>query len=1418
MVWHRIIGRLGNSGRRSGSKTRRRKRRILMLQQLTRRDLLASDIGAVAGVVFTDQALDGLTADDPRISGVQVQIFNDTNNDNTFDGGDLLVGTDTTDANGQYSFNGLSPGTYFVEQAAVAGQTTPAPVRVEVVNDAGVRVQAIDTYETATTAVAADAANPSVTSFTTAAEAIGGERDVQVTHDSGTSDVELEVDAAGDTLTVSTGTGTSGAALLQYDGTDGAIALAATGLGGEDLSNGDAFAGLDISIGADNPGGTLELRVYSNATDFSTRTINIPDNAGVAESIFVPFNTFTASGAGADFTNVGAIEARLNTVANLDVSVTIVESLRPDVVTTNLANVQPVSLGGQLFVDNDANGQNNGLRDGTEPGLTGITVELYQLAGPDDVVDPSTTAAASTILTGANGTYSFDGLTPGHYAVNVPSAQFDAGANLFGFANSTGNDPAPDPDNDVDNDDNATRLASGDVLSGTITLVSNNEPADDDDTDTNTNTTLDFGFFPQVDLSITKTINAAASNIREDGQVVFDIAILNDTPAGIDLVTATNVVFSDNLPDGLSFVEFRNLPAGAGAPSVNGQNVSVNVGSINPDQPAIEFQIVADIAENRTADITNTAGAATTDQVDVNVANNLEPEIVDLTEADLAITKTDATDPVNAGDQLTYVIRVDNNGPDGATGIVVTDDLPTDVSYVANSGTFLTGTGVITEPANPGDDVVINVGNLASGEFAEIQITVTVAPNAASPLDNIASVTSDPNNDPDATNNTTNEETVVQRTVDVGITKSVAAGSTVVAGGQFVYQFDVTNNGPSEARGVQITDTLDSTLTFVSFDAGTSGVTRVDGDDQNLTFNVGTLNSGQTETFTVTVSLAASATGDLVNQADVTTTDNDSVAANNSSQVSTPIARDVTLAVTKAVNVTTAVPGVVTAGQPAIVYTIDVTNNGTSDASGVFVTDDLSDELAANRLTSIAVDPGVGTVSNDTTTDTPRVDFGVIPAGETRQFTITAEIPAGATGVIDNEVVADSDSTDPITSTEVTTTLTPQFDLVIDKTVTGSTNVGPGDLVTYNLAISHDTAGAEVSPSTATGVVIADDLPAGLTFVSATLGGNAVTLTPDVNGDVTFPSFDLAPGSVQTATIVASVDTGADGSLTNTAAITTDTGETDTTNNSDSADVTATPRAEITVSKTVDNTETQIGGTLVYTVTVTNSGPSPAANVQAVDTLPSGVTFVSGTDPTGANFTGSGGNVTVAGQTITVNGGTLAVDGSFTFTITATVNTGVSADQVNNVSVTTDTAEGNTSNNSASSTTTIDPLTASIAGSVFVDLNNNGVQDAGEAIPNVEITLTGTDSLGNAVNVPSVRTDANGNYVFSNLAAGTYVVSESQPTGFRDGNEVAGTGASATVLDDMFTNLGLAAQAQATGFNFIELGEGLSKRRFLASS
>ena len=55
-----------------------------------------------------------------------------------------------------------------------------------------------------------------------------------------------------------------------------------------------------------------------------------------------------------------------------------------------------------------------------------------------------------------------------------------------------------------------------------------------------------------------------------------------------------------------------------------------------------------------------------------------------LPSADLSITKTDWPDPVNAGDELYYTIRVDNGGPDDAPNVTVVDTLPPEVTYITD--------------------------------------------------------------------------------------------------------------------------------------------------------------------------------------------------------------------------------------------------------------------------------------------------------------------------------------------------------------------------------------------------------------------------------------------------------------------------------------------------------------------------------------------------------------------------------------------------------------------------------------------------------------------------------------------------------------------------------------------------------------
>ncbi len=51
--------------------------------------------------------------------------------------------------------------------------------------------------------------------------------------------------------------------------------------------------------------------------------------------------------------------------------------------------------------------------------------------------------------------------------------------------------------------------------------------------------------------------------------------------------------------------------------------------------------------------------------------------------ASLTITKTDSADPVVAGTNFTYTIAVTNSGSDPATGVVVTDRLPSGLDFVS---------------------------------------------------------------------------------------------------------------------------------------------------------------------------------------------------------------------------------------------------------------------------------------------------------------------------------------------------------------------------------------------------------------------------------------------------------------------------------------------------------------------------------------------------------------------------------------------------------------------------------------------------------------------------------------------------------------------------------------------------------------
>ena len=120
--------------------------------------------------------------------------------------------------------------------------------------------------------------------------------------------------------------------------------------------------------------------------------------------------------------------------------------------------------------------------------------------------------------------------------------------------------------------------------------------------------------------------------------------------------------------------------------------------------------------------------------------------------SDLALTLTDAPDPVAVSNSLTYTISVLNRGPSHATALTVTDRLPPGVRFVSavsSNGSCGSVAGLVT----------CNLTNLPSGSRATLALLVT--PQQAGTLTNTATVTVSGATDPLARNNTATVLTTV---------------------------------------------------------------------------------------------------------------------------------------------------------------------------------------------------------------------------------------------------------------------------------------------------------------------------------------------------------------------------------------------------------------------------------------------------------------------------------------------------------------------------------------------------------------------------------------------------------------------------------------------------------------------------------
>ncbi len=283
-------------------------------------------------------------------------------------------------------------------------------------------------------------------------------------------------------------------------------------------------------------------------------------------------------------------------------------------------------------------------------------------------------------------------------------------------------------------------------------------------------------------------------------------------------------------------------------------------------------------------------------------------------------------------------------------------------------------------------------------------------------------------------------------------------------------------------------------------------------------------------------------------------------------------------------------------------------------------------------------------------------------------------------------------------------------DLSITKT-DGVTAAIAGESITYTIVASN------AGPANVTDASVTDTFPADLTCTFTSVAAGGATGNTAAGAGNLAETLSLPVSSSVTYTVACDIASSvADGTtLSNTANISSATvTDQDIANNSNTDGNTVVSRSsDLVLTSKTDTPDPVIAGTqLTYTITVNNDGPSDADNVTIVDSLPTGLTYVSDTDSCVESPTG----------TLTCNVGTLAALTGTSFDIVTAVDASLANNTVlsNWAAVGSDSLDPDYTNNSNEAT----PTETTVITEAYWDVTKTWTN--GDTTP-VNITLTCND-------------------------------------------------------------------------------------------
>ena len=660
-----------------------------------------------------------------------------------------------------------------------------------------------------------------------------------------------------------------------------------------------------------------------------------------------------------------------------------------------------------------------------------------------------------------------------------------------------------------------------------------------------------------IDLAINKTANHQNKTYNYGDNVEYVIEIINNGP-GI----ATNIIATDNLPEGLKFIN-ANVPGGWTL-SISNNKITIN-GEKLANGEKVLITLIAKAAKSNVTIINDIKVNGT--GFDSNISNNNDSETIKVTPlVDLAITKVvDNANPLY-GSIITYTITVVNNGPDASTDVVVKDIWPANgLKFITSTGTYDSATGIW------------NVGELGSNEIATL--TITAETIDIGKFENKVSVNGT-GYDSNLSNNNASVNITVPDCVILNITKVVTDGvisekpyKEVIAGEKITYTVIVSNYGPSVATNVYLTDFFNADeLLNMEYNSNGNWVKYNNG----IALGDIDVNEAVRILFRATVNHS---TRGLINNTVRITTDIKDARGNFEANETVKAIDNSTLVINKTSNVDAINPG------DLFNYTIVITAEGSSDSLGVILTDKLDQNLLDAQNAVFYVNGNYVGKWNGS------YNIGTLKTGNSVTVTIEVKALNSANKDIFNKAIVENE--EGFINESNKTVHVNTVDLAINKT-SDKGIYKYLDNVIYTIVVTNH------GPDDSFNVTVRDMLPDTLRFISASGNYNPVT-------GIWFIGH-LAKGQSATLTITAQAIF--PGIITNNANVTGSGYDVNLTNNHDNITITVPDCVILNVNKVAIGGVINITGGIknvvageevIYQVLVSNQGPSTAANVVLTD-------------------------------------------------------------------------------------------------------------------------------------------------------------------------------------------------------------------------